>query len=594
VSNGTTTGDITGTMRLVDPAGTIRTFSGTMAFEFEEVTPPIPPVPQNVYYVQPGGDDSNDGSKDHPWRTIGKANAALRAGDTVNIWPDVYNEVIWPDFGGERDAMITYRKDPAAASRPVIVGMPGIDELVHLAHDYIEVNGFVINYGHDAPKNRWEWVQVYGNGCELWNCDVGKDLTKEEVLDSGLQEFAVAVYGDDCAVNDCQIHGIYFGLTVRPGCRRLTVADNHITELGGCGLNIFQSDGEMRGLLVERNVIGGVLVGDCIQFQGFSKTTGVPDNIGAIIRGNVLFDAGENAIDLKSAEDVVIEDNYIWGCIGSNDGPLDGWNRYALQTISVGGPHVANRIIIRRNVMIDSCNGIEVQGDDYKVYHNTFTNNNRDFTGSNSTAYDRDRPLFCAVKMKSARQGLVVRNNIFAEHFSAEVSLWRPGSNPRVDYNLYWNPDGLTLSDQHDDGWTRYNDLVSWRDVTGQDGNSQEANPMFVNVPAKPTGDPRQFDFHLLAGSPAIDAGAPLTRTIGGGNGYEVTVEDAALFMDGYTVADGDLVKVGDNLLSQVIGIDYEANVLTLSRSVVWTDGDPVYLGEFSGEAPDLGAYEGA
>ena len=49
-----------------------------------------------TYYVAPGGDDDNPGTKDQPWQTIGKAAATLVSGDTVYIRAGTYQERIVP------------------------------------------------------------------------------------------------------------------------------------------------------------------------------------------------------------------------------------------------------------------------------------------------------------------------------------------------------------------------------------------------------------------------------------------------------------------------------------------------------------------
>src|SRR6266568_374606 len=42
-------------------------------------------------YVSPSGNDSNDGSKDHPFATINKAAAATTPGTIVHVLPGNYN-----------------------------------------------------------------------------------------------------------------------------------------------------------------------------------------------------------------------------------------------------------------------------------------------------------------------------------------------------------------------------------------------------------------------------------------------------------------------------------------------------------------------
>jgi hypothetical protein len=106
-------------------------------------------------------------------------------------------------------------------------------------------------------------------------------------------------------------------------------------------------------------------------------------------------------------------------------------------------------------------------------------------------------------------------------------------------------------------------------------------------------------DFHLKAGSPMIDAGAFLTKTVGAGSGVILSVTDARYFFDGFDMTDenglpipGDLVQLeGDTKTTHVIDIDYVNNTLTLDQPLSWTDSQGVSLA-YNGSAPDMGAYE--
>ena len=65
-----------------------------------------------TYYVDKAtGSDSRAGtSTSTAWATIGKANATLRAGDTVYVRAGTYDEIIEPYQSGAAGAPITYQK----------------------------------------------------------------------------------------------------------------------------------------------------------------------------------------------------------------------------------------------------------------------------------------------------------------------------------------------------------------------------------------------------------------------------------------------------------------------------------------------------
>src|SRR5262249_39204070 len=100
-------------------------------------------------------------------------------------------------------------------------------------------------------------------------------------------------------------------------------------------------------------------------------------------------------------------------------------------------------------------------------------------------------------------------------------------------------------------------------------------------------------DYHLVSGSPAVDAGTPLTCTVGSGTASKtLTVERASYFQDRYAgLIQPDQIVVGANPPVAIVSIDDDANTITVASALSWASGDPVTL-PFSGTAPDDGAWE--
>lgn len=109
-------------------------------------------------------------------------------------------------------------------------------------------------------------------------------------------------------------------------------------------------------------------------------------------------------------------------------------------------------------------------------------------------------------------------------------------------------------------------------------------------------------DFSLSSGSPAIDAGGPLTKvsTADKSSGTALVVDDPWFFQAGWAGADPDWIAVGSvTNAAKISSINYSTNTITLATSITRSDGDPVYLYRDSdgtrilnGSAPDIGAVE--
>lgn len=112
-------------------------------------------------------------------------------------------------------------------------------------------------------------------------------------------------------------------------------------------------------------------------------------------------------------------------------------------------------------------------------------------------------------------------------------------------------------------------------------------------------------DFHLAAGSPAVNRGTYLTTVAAGdsGSGTSLVVTDAGFFQDGLGLnaagVQADCIAVGTASNHVCItAVNYTANTLTLVSSISRSAGQGVYLYSRSdgtrvltGSAPDMGAY---
>jgi hypothetical protein len=99
------------------------------------------------------------------------------------------------------------------------------------------------------------------------------------------------------------------------------------------------------------------------------------------------------------------------------------------------------------------------------------------------------------------------------------------------------------------------------------------------------------FDFSLTNTSPAKGKGAPyLTKTISGGTGTTVSMEDARMFCDGYGATVGDSILIGSNTAVTVVQV-VDNTTLVVDRSISWRAGDGVTLASI-GFNSDIGAIK--
>lgn len=552
------------------------------------------------YYVAKDGNDSNPGTEVEPWLSISKPNQELQPRDTVYIKGGTYNEAIEPYNSGSERQKITYKAYPG--ENVYINGEPGVYPAVSIgwkvlgnwdSKSYIVVDGFYVNLINPTQNAPFVWINKGDSDYnEIRNCRIVAPME-----DNGFRGILVS-YGDHNVVENNYIKGCAYGIHVEKNAQYSAIRGNTVVESYWSNMVIGgNTEGVIQAMLIENNKFYETFGEDGIQFES-SSGTGDYCNQGIIIRKNEFWNNGENAIDLKGAAHILIEENIIHKGIGSDDGGVYGWNRGSWPGgIMRGGTAKSKDVIIRKNILYDNEGAISAYTG-YKVYNNDIVSNNRDYTGPNSSYYLDYVPLFRGIYPSGSR--ISIKNNVIGGHNSAEAVVKVSSSGLDINNNCYFNDavGGAKLVKYT----AHYNwetlDFAAWQlylagegGITGADNNSLEANPLLVNVPNNPVGSPENFDFHLQTNSPCINAGAFLTRTINSGSGTQLTVEDAGYFCDGFGITEGDLIQVGSNSPERITNVDYNNNIITLAKNISWNYDDGVSL-PYSGSAPDIGAYE--
>ncbi len=116
------------------------------------------------FYVATTGNDADDGSRAHPWRTIQHANDMVpRAGDSINVLPGVYAAGAKLSHGGNQASSIGYVVYRSTVLDGAVITDPRA-ALEILAGEntpnYVIIDGFELAASSES---------VYGQGINCWN-----------------------------------------------------------------------------------------------------------------------------------------------------------------------------------------------------------------------------------------------------------------------------------------------------------------------------------------------------------------------------------------------------------------------------------------
>ena len=523
-----------------------------------------------TYYVKPTGNDSNTGlgtSDALAWKTIGKANTTLTAGDTVYIMAGTYYEQIKPSNSGTSGNYITYSRYDTDT-----VNLYDQSTFVDLRHrDYIRV--LYIRCEDTDPNNNTTsnggWVNLgYGQ------------------TDDG------ATY---CVIDGCyfervnQYNGIYMHGT---DCHHNQILNNTLVcrcDSGEQVSNTGPADAIAIKYGAHHNLIAGNTITDashaCIDIYGGNEGTGQKCSYN-IIRDNTIttqWHAGiiiDNRAPGETSDYNLVENNTIYNCGSgcsastcpenlcgsSGDRSRPDHEHTAFQ-------HGTSHTIFRNNSVYGNGNGFSMTGnyaEDARIFNNTFYNNLRgQETNTSGDCHDN-----------------VIKNNIFYNNSELAMRMYISGSpnDNEVCYNLFES--GATFNEMLD-GTTNNGVSLSWMESTfpSEWHDNVTGNPQFT--------DADNADFTLGSGSDAIDAGDWLTTTANAGSSSLVLmVEDAKYFSDGYGLQDGDYIQFqGQTSTYQIDSINYDTGRIDLATAATWTSGLGVSL-VYKGTAPDIGAEE--
>ncbi len=408
------------------------------------------------YYSDAQAASSGDGSFSNPFKTIADGMAILSAGDTLFIRGDQSGE---GRIYKEKISVSASMANGAANAPIVVIAYPG--EKVQLQPsgrssiyaDYWVFEDFKLDMG----QNTDDAIRLYGN----------YNTFRHLHVTNGQRDGFDMSNASHNLIENCTIHNF----------NRSDQYDAHgIVMDGGTG-NTFRG-----------NTIYDCK-GDCIQLAKYNVNSDI------LIENNDLYTTfgggSENAIDMKGTQGCTIRNNKMHGFRNAPDS--DG--------VALKINKNSDNVVIEYNEIYDSNGGFRISGGEtqnikfrYNVVHDIYLDGSPDKYGYgvqfdgvqdidfiNNTFAHIPGPLFWIASRGATN--LTMKNNIFFD-----ANAFKGSAN---DFN------GTLLIDYN--GWYQCNETISGtHDVTG-------SNPDFV--------DDANYDFHLQAGSSAINSGDPADGT---------------------------------------------------------------------------------
>jgi hypothetical protein len=451
-----------------------------------------------TFYVSKSGKDTNSGSYTAPWLTIQHAANSVSAGATVYVEAGVYLESVTFPASGTASNPITFASYPGQTA--VIDGtglsVTGIQGLINIVNQsYITINGFEIrNYTTKSASltPAGIWVTGSGSGVQLLNNLVHNITTSVEKTGNA---FGIAVYG-----------------TSSTPITNLTISGNEVYSLKTGQSESVNVDGNVTYFSITNNIVHdndniGI---DAIGFEGVGPTGSDQAKYGEVSDNTVYNISGINNAGEGNQYDadglycdgcayVIFERNTVYKC------------DLNMEAASEHKGHNSSYVTIRNNVFYDANSvGISIGGYAAKVggsdhvvaVNNTLYNNNTKNQGAEFQIQHNDPPS----------NGNIFENNIvYVGTQNVWIYSYVSGSTATANWNLYYSTAGYVQGTSIDwGGKSTYKTYAAYQSGSGEDTNSPNANPLFIDVNSTPP------NLDVASNSPAVNAGSTsLTCSVG-------------------------------------------------------------------------------
>jgi len=487
-----------------------------------------------TYYVSKNGNDSNPGTMQSPWLTIQHAANSVSAGATVFVFEGVYNESVNFPASGTASAPITFQCYPGDTAVIDGTGLKpkGTQGLINIVgrRSYITVNGFEIrNYttssAADVPTG--VWITGSGTGIQILNNQVHNITTKSEKNGNA---FGISVYG-----------------TSKTPITQLVISGNEVYDLRTGNSESVNVDGNVTYFKITNNLVHdndniGI---DAIGYEGVGPV-GYDEAMYGEISGNTIYNisgitnAGEgyeydaDALYCDGCAYVTFERNLIlqsdygiettaenqicqpngteWsgpnGTGNAAKGKSPCYGRYAT---------VRNNIFYNSNACGNSIGGYAAaskkgghSNGGGSSYHDVFVNNT---LYNNATQPDGGSTGEFQIQYQvGSEQGDIYENNVvYAGAYNTWIFSYVPFSQmyPSPPATLNWNlynsaagyVEGTSIWWGDESSYTSFS---NWQTSSGEDANSLNTDPLFVNLGATPP------NFDTIPSSPTVGDGSTI------------------------------------------------------------------------------------
>lgn len=446
----------------------------------------------STYFVAPTGNDANPGTFSQPFRTVQHGlDTAVNPGDTVEVRAGTYHErLTFNNSGSAAGGFITLEAYPG--EHVVLKGTGAADTDVGFGENmvqvinqsYVRLVGFEIAYdsgvavGDDAFGVR---IQGSGSNVEIRD-NIIHDITGSAA--AGLGGAGIHVYGsslttpyDNVVIDGNTIYRCRPGgsqtetLTVNGNVTNFQITNNVIHDCNNIGIDMIGGEADVfgqpagtQGLPVARN---GVCSHNVVYRTHASYGGG--------FAAGIYVDGGQN---------ITVSANICYR------------NDLGLEVGAEDAGYVASGVVVEDNVLYrNRQGGLVFGGYDAtvgRVQNCSFVNN---------TVYQNDtlNTGFGQLWIQYASDNVVTDNLFVAAGNNVLLGSDGAGNvNNLLDNNLYFAPSAAHA--RFNWNAATYTGLAAYQAGTGADAQSLFAAPKFVNAAA--------FNFHLAAGSPAIDAGS--------------------------------------------------------------------------------------